>query len=172
MKIYSRIFMLAALLIFMLSQTAYADWDRHDGGNGAGNNWEGHEWDHNQHDEYWGGDIHRFYDHDFDRWRSGKWFHGFHEGVNGWWWVVTGLWYNYPAPLYPYPDPYVPPDVAALPTPSSPAIVVGPGSPPQLALPQYWYYCSDPPGYFPYVPHCNSPWRRMTATNEALPAPP
>ncbi len=22
----------------------------------------------------------------------------------------------------------------------------------------YWYYCTDPPGYYPYVTYCRSAW--------------
>src|SRR5690242_8322655 len=59
---------------------------------------------------HWGhGDIRRFRDHDFDRWRAGHWIHGEHLGRLGWWWVVDGSWLYYPAPVYPYPDPYAPP---------------------------------------------------------------
>lgn len=95
--------------------------------------------------EGWHGDIHHFRDQDFNRWRGGHWFHGPHDGRNGWWWQVGGTWYFYPAPVYPYPDPYVPPVVDAPP----PA--------------QSWYYCNNPPGYYPYVPQCSVPWQPMPA---------
>src|ERR1700737_4599470 len=26
---------------------------------------------------------------------------------------------------------------------------------------QYWYYCSDPAGYYPYVPQCNTAWQTV-----------
>ena len=100
-----------------------------------------------QHPDHWrgGGDIHNFHDRDFDQWRGGSWFHGPHGGRNGWWWIVGPDWYFYPAPVYPYPDPYIPPVVAApVPQPS-------------------WYYCANPPGYYPYVPQCAVPWRPVPA---------
>ncbi len=25
----------------------------------------------------------------------------------------------------------------------------------------YWYYCSDPKGYYPYVPKCNVNWQKV-----------
>ena len=90
---------------------------------------------------HWRGDIRHFHDHDFAYWRGGRWFHGAHGGRLGWWWVVGPSWYFYPAPIYPYPDPYVPPVVNA-PPPS-----------------QTWYYCANPPGYYPYVAQCLVPWR-------------
>ncbi|HXQ51795.1 MAG TPA: hypothetical protein VN802_11925 [Stellaceae bacterium] len=100
-----------------------------------------------QRDDHWrgGGDMHRFHEHDFDRWRGGSWFHGPHEGRDGWWWIVGPDWYFYPAPVYPYPDPYLPPVVAApAPQPS-------------------WYYCTNPQGYYPYVPRCTVPWQPVPA---------
>jgi hypothetical protein len=90
-------------------------------------------------------DIHRFHEHDFDRWRGGAWHHERHDGRLGWWWVVGSVWYFYPVPVYPYPSPYEPP--------------VGAPPPP----PQVYYYCDDPPGYYPYVPSCRVPWRTVPA---------
>jgi hypothetical protein len=36
----------------------------------------------------------------------------------------------------------------------------------------FWYYCSDPAGYFPWVPTCNRPWTPVTpnAPPNAAPA--
>jgi len=28
---------------------------------------------------------------------------------------------------------------------------------------QYWYYCSDPAGYYPYVTQCNTGWQTVPA---------
>ena len=113
-----------------------------------------------RHDEHRGfeghGDIHRFHEHDFERWRGGHWVHDRHAGRFGWWWVVAGMWYFYPTPVYPYPDPYEPP------------IAVAPPS----EAPQYWYYCSNPSGYYPYVPECAMPWQRVPARPQPVaPAP-
>jgi hypothetical protein len=33
---------------------------------------------------------------------------------------------------------------------------------------QSWYYCDDPPGYYPNVPSCNSSWRQVPASPAAL----
>lgn len=97
----------------------------------------------------WQGDIHRFRDHDLQRWHGGRWYHGVHEGRRGWWWIVGPSWYFYLAPVYPYPDPYRPAPV--------------PGIPPPGAAPQYWFYCADPPGYYPYVAWCRVNWRPVPA---------
>jgi len=99
-----------------------------------------------------GGEIHRFHEHDFARWRGGNWWRGPHEGREGWWWIVGGAWYWYPAPVYPYPDPYVPPVVAA-----------NPG--------QFWYYCQNPAGYYPYVPSCLIPWQAVPVQQQPPPPP-
>ncbi len=98
--------------------------------------------------EGWHGDIHRFNEHDLGHWRSGRWYQGRHSGRSGWWWIVGGVWYYYPAPVYPYPNPYQPPMLPALPAPPSA---------------QFWYYCPNPPGYYPYVPSCASAWQRVPA---------
>jgi hypothetical protein len=93
-------------------------------------------------------DIHRFHEHDFERWRTGRWVHARHGGRLGWWWIVDGTWYYYPAPVYPYPDPFQPPVVVAAPPPGPPS---------------FYYYCGNPAGYYPYVPQCPSGWRAVPA---------
>ena len=114
-----------------------------------------------QHREYyergWHGDIHRFHEHDFARWRGGRWVRARHAGTFGWWWVVGGVYYPYPAPVYPYPDPYTPPVAVA---PAPPPVAQAPG-PAQAGT---WYYCDAPRGYYPYVPQCQSAWRAVPAT--------
>ncbi|HUB94674.1 MAG TPA: hypothetical protein VL993_02080, partial [Stellaceae bacterium] len=114
---------------------------------------------HDRGPHFGGGDIHHFADRDFGLWRGGHWFHGPYGGRVGWWWIVGDSWYFYPAPVYPYPDPYVPPVVTAAPV--APA-----GS-------SYWYYCSNPSGYYPYVPECGAPWQPVAAGAQApVAAPP
>jgi hypothetical protein len=82
---------------------------------------------------------------DRESWRGGAWRHERHNGHLGWWWVIGDLWFFYPAPIYPYPT-YIGPDYwydyyGNYPSP-----------------PYYWYYCEDPPGYYPQVQHCNVDW--------------
>jgi len=98
----------------------------------------------------WGGDIKRFHDRDFDYWKQGRWVHGPHEGRDGWWWTVGGLWYFYSTPVYPYPDPFTPSTIIIGTVPTAPV----------STTPQYWY-CSDPAGYYPYVPRCYNPWQSI-----------
>ena len=104
----------------------------------------------------WHGEIGRFHEHDMDLWRGGRWHHGHHDGRIGWWWIVAGTWYFYPTRVETYPDPYQPPVVVVPPAPV-PA--------------QYWYYCSNPAGYYPYVPRCNVNWQRVPATVPSAPPP-
>ena len=112
----------------------------------------------------WHGDIHRFNEHDWHVWRGGHWYHGPHVGRIGWWWVVGGVWYFYPAPMYPYPNPYEPPPSWIV----SPPTAIAPPAPPA----QFWYYCEDAKGYYPYVPTCPGGWQQVPATPaEAAPAP-
>lgn len=123
---------LALMLGTVASVTAQERW--HDEGRRDGAR-HGEGW----HDR----DIHRFHDHDFDRWQRGRWVQGRHAGRLGWWWVVGPTWYYYPQPIYPYPDPYVPPAVAP--------------------APNAWYYCPPRRAYYPYVATCPGPWQVVPA---------
>ncbi len=97
-------------------------------------------------------------------WRGGGWRHDWHDGRFGWWWLAGGYWYFYPEPIYPYPT-YVPPAVVMQQAPPTPA-----GLPPE----QFWYYCSNPQAYYPYVASCSVSWQQVSARPpaEAQTAPP
>lgn len=97
----------------------------------------------------WHGEIGRFREHDMGLWRSGRWHHGRHDGRLGWWWIVGPTWYLYPSRVETYPDPYQPPVVVV---------------PPAPAPTQYWYYCANPVGYYPYVAQCLVNWQPVPAT--------
>jgi hypothetical protein len=94
--------------------------------------------------------------------------HGGHGGFGvsigpvwgpGWW----GPYYPY-YPYYPYSSysPYYaePPAVA----PQQPDVYIQPA--PQSEEPDYWYYCQNPEGYYPYVKQCPKGWMRV------VPSPP
>ncbi|WP_305906976.1 hypothetical protein Q9L42_018245 [Methylomarinum sp. Ch1-1] len=69
-------------------------------------------------------------------------------------------------PYYPYYYPYYPPAIVTV--PSEPPVYIErqtPQSSQQLPA-GYWYYCTDPEGYYPYVKECSSGWRQVD------PAPP
>lgn len=87
-------------------------------------------------------------------WQQGYWDHGWHGGVFGWWFFADGVWYLYNDPIYPYP-PFVS------------ETVVSDYVPPGFSDPsaqQYWYYCDNPAGYYPYVQNCSGPFRPVPAT--------
>jgi hypothetical protein len=101
--------------------------------------------------------------------------HGHHSG-----WgvgIVIGTGFA-SAPYYGYPRYYYPPAVYYSPYPSTYAypypaqvVTVSPPAPPvyieqapQAAAPQgsnYWYYCGNPQGYYPYVKSCSMGWQRV-----------
>ncbi|HEY1426816.1 MAG TPA: hypothetical protein VGF50_09105 [Caulobacteraceae bacterium] len=93
------------------------------------------------------GPIGRFGPHDMATWRAGYWWHGWRGGRVGWWWFAGGFWYWFAAPIHPYPS-YVPD-----------AFVAG-GYPAAGAV---WWYCDNPPGYYPYVQGCWR-WRKVMAS--------
>lgn len=135
MRSIARALLVASLIAPALAPAALAQYEHEHG--------HGHGREHGP----WHGDIRHFRDQDFGRWRGGQWFHGPHDGRNGWWWTVGSQWYFYPAPVYPYPDPYIPPVVDV--PPPAPA--------------QTWYYCANPQGYYPYVAQCAVPWQPQPA---------
>lgn len=114
---------------------------------------------HEQQESWHEHDIHRFHEHDLDIWRGGRWIHGRHQGRLAWWWIAGGVWYAYQTQTFPYPDPYMPPELVM---PQQPAVSVSP--PNQPAPNQYWYYCSQPQGYYPYTPQCQVPWQKVPAS--------
>jgi hypothetical protein len=80
-------------------------------------------------------------------------------GPHPWWgpryyWggpVVLGPWYPYyyPSPYYPAPPVVVQ---------QEPPVYTGP-APAQADY--YWYYCQNPPGYYPYVKTCPGGWMKV-----------
>src|SRR5438270_7093489 len=81
-------------------------------------------------------------------WARGRWSHRWWHGRYGWWWNAGGVWFWYDTPVYPYPT------------------VV---SDYYYEEPEYdesgptWWYCQNPPGYYPYVPSCYGPWTPVPA---------
>ena len=57
---------------------------------------------------------------------------------------------------YPWGVPYaVPPLVVS--TAPAPQVIVQPAQPAD----SYWYYCTQPAGYYPYVQQCGQPWMKV-----------
>ncbi len=84
--------------------------------------------------------------------------------------MTGGAWYFYERPVYPYPTVvgeiiYVEP-VPVMPEPPPIVVPVAPPPPPPPPPPgpapqQFWYYCDNPPGYYPYVATCNGNYREV-----------
>ena len=70
--------------------------------------------------------------------------------------MYWGAWpYQYNDGYYPYYDEYYPYPVY----PSDPTTVyVEPQQQVAPAPEYYWYYCTNPAGYYPYVQNCNNAW--------------
>jgi hypothetical protein len=116
-------------------------------------------------------------------WTTGRWVHGWHGPRYGWWWTVGNDWYYYPRPVYPYPT-YLPPPYYSY----GPGYGLGyapgygPGYGPEYGAPtrrpyfdpnaggpdrnpqppQYWYFCRNPEGYYPYIQDCDD-WQQELA---------
>jgi hypothetical protein len=84
-------------------------------------------------------------------WRGGRWY---------------GPRYAYPRPAYPYPG-YLPPPVVddyygAPPPRDYAGGGYARGADPNPQRPQYWYFCENPEGYYPYVQDCEN-WQQEAA---------
>lgn len=70
--------------------------------------------------------------------------------------------YYYPYYPYYYPPYYYPPAVVTV--PATPPVYIeredDSAAPPGTAA--YWYYCADPPGYYPEVEACPGGWRAVS----------
>ena len=108
--------------------------------------------------------VSHFSAQDRSAWTHGHWWHGRHGGRNGWWWNAGGTWFFYDNPIYPYPD-YASdyyyeddygPDYGSAPDDQY--------APPGTEGGYSWYYCNNPPGYYPYVQQCRGPWRAVDPT--------
>ena len=101
-------------------------------------------------------------------WRGHGGGHGWGHG-HGWGWGVGwGSWWPAYYPYYPY-DPYYPyyPYYQYDPYYEASPVIIQ--QQPAEAEPQeeqvYWYFCSSPKGYYPYVKRCPGGWLKVTATS-------
>ncbi|MBV8665270.1 MAG: YXWGXW repeat-containing protein [Burkholderiaceae bacterium] len=108
-------------------------------------------------------------------WMEGHW-EAEHPGYRyiGARWVLVGPeWVFYPAYWEPLPAP-----VVIAPTP----IVVQQAAPVYIEQPQpaadlpaqfdpnFWYYCHNPAGYYPYVKECGGGWQKVTPVPTGAPS--
>ncbi len=79
-------------------------------------------------------------------------------------------WYYAPPPnyYYYYPPTYYPPPLVSV--PAQPPVYIEQGVSQAGSSPgsNYWYYCHDPKGYYPYVEQCPAGWQRVSP----VPPPP
>jgi hypothetical protein len=89
-------------------------------------------------------------------WRGGWWGPGVFIGAGlaaPFWWYP---YYGYPYP-YAYPYPYGYPAYSPPVVEGSPQTYIEQEAPAQ----QYWYYCQNPQGYYPYVRECPGGWQQV-----------
>jgi hypothetical protein len=124
---------LATLMVFMVPLSSYA---AHPGAHGSVNIALGHSG--------WRGHYAAWHGH-YGHYRG--WGPRFYWGGS----IVLGSpwypWYPYPYGYYAAPPSYVQP----------PPVYVEPQQPQQ----NYWYYCQDPQGYYPYVKNCPGGWMKV-----------
>lgn len=101
---------------------------------------------------------------------------------------VDWAW-HYPPPSYYYPYPYYYPPVIM--APSAPPVYIEQGQASEAEQPpvqpqaqsNYWYYCNNPDGYYPYIKQCPGGWKKVPnagqpqgeyqdAPSDAYPPPP
>jgi hypothetical protein len=92
-----------------------------------------------------------------EAWSRGH-FHG-HGGVR----IGIGVPFLWGAPwVYPGWGPY--------PYYSSPPVVIEQQAPVYVQPePQYWYYCQDPQGYYPYIQRCPGGWLQVVPSAPSAP---
>jgi hypothetical protein len=100
--------------------------------------------------------------HEQTIWRSGTWRHEKYMGRYGWWWMTGGMMYFYDEPVYPYPL-EVPEIEYELTDDDQTSEEYA--QPPDFD-PNYWYYCEDPKGYYPYVTECPDGWMKVVPPPE------
>ena len=110
----------------------------------------------------WGGWRYGYPGYGYPGW---GWGWGFGYGAG--WAIATGPAWGWPAPGVAYVAPSWVPQVTAVPAPAvEEAIVEPPAAAPRAApqQPGYWYYCTEPAGYYPYVQECSRPWIAVQPT--------
>ena len=127
---------------------------RHDGGRDhGGRSYGGHNYGHASHGHHGSSS--------FSFWVGPGW---------GSWWGPWGYVdpypyyrpYAYPYPYYSNPYQYYVPPAASPPPP----VYEQPAPAPQQGE-SVWYYCPDPPGYYPYVRQCPKGWTKVAPSPES-----
>jgi hypothetical protein len=117
-------------------------------------------------------------------WHGGGWNNGWHGGWGwrgagwgcagwcgaGWWWPGVGIsvgwpgFWGWPSTTFVASNPVT--FVSTQDFASDAGVWVPQGvAPAQPATSGFWYYCTDPAGYFPYVNTCNRAWMQVVPNN-------
>lgn len=107
------------------------------------------------------------HNHGNNHYHGTRWAIGVNVGVPGYWgggyWggAYWGGWPYWPAYYpYPYAYPYYPAPVVVQQQPTT--YIEQPAPQAQQQAPTgYWYYCTDPGAYYPYVKECPAGWQRV-----------
>ncbi len=88
--------------------------------------------------------------------------HGHHDGhFSGSIWIGPGWGAAWPGPYYPPYYPYYVPRAAAQPLYGEDVRAPAPEEE------DYWYYCRQPEGYYPYIKKCPGGWMKVVPPPEA-----
>ena len=135
----------ACLVIVLIgSITSTSVWAHGGGGGHGGGGWGGH---------YGGG-------HYGGGWGYGR--GGYYGGLGLGLGLGYGLGYYGGYPYYAYP-----PVVSTVPV--APPVYIQQAAPQPVPQPQanYWHYCRNPEGYYPYVKECPGGWQQVAPTPPA-----
>jgi len=152
----------ACLVIVMIgSIISNSAWARGGGGYGGGGHYGGGWGGHYGGGHYggWGGGHYGGYGYG-GHYRNSN--YGFYFGAP---------FYSYPYYSFPYQYPYYyPPTVVTVPV--TPPVYIQ-QSPPVADKypPGYWYYCSNPEGYYPYIKECQNGWQQVEPKPPASSSP-
>ena len=161
----SKLVMASTALLIMAMQASAAPPPRHGGGGGyrvphaAASGYRGHPVGrHNWNGGYRGPRVGIYYGTGFGYW--GAWNYRWGSGY--------GLPYPYGYPFaFGFPVTYAPVVITSAPIMQTyiqqePAVEAAAPTAPTV---NYWYYCTEPAGYFPYVQNCNQAWMRVIPQN-------
>lgn len=166
-----------SFLAFTLSTLVFAEGDG-GGGDGSGDSGgddsgdydgnghhdgDGHHHDHGHHHNNFIFGIGGFYD---------PWLWGGYYGPGMWRsYYGPGFWGPYGYRGYGYADPFFrpyytyPPAVAV---PSQPPVYIQKQEPKRVQpKTDYWHYCQDPQGYYPYIRECPGGWLQVSPQSNA-----
>ena len=97
--------------------------------------------------------------HGHSHWSIGLGYYGpgFYSGYGYGGYGYGGYGWGYP---YYYPPAYYPPQTVIVPT-TPPVYIQQQEQQPSQPQTNYWYYCQNPDGYYPYVKRCPGGWLQV-----------